>query len=186
MLLRDKNKSQKQNDLTTKRNEKENRFMEQLSVVLKAQIALYKELLALSKSQVQELMIGNAIKVQEITTKSEELMKKLLLLDNERQNVIDDIMQKYKMHDNVNLVGLIQLFDIKSKNFLLNLVYDLEQITDELKLYIEQNKILLAKAMQFVDFNINVITSTTASDTYAPQGQECNAVRKKKMFDQSI
>jgi len=160
--------------------------MEQLSVVLKAQISLYKELLELSKSQVQELVIGNAIKVQEITTKSEEVMKKLMLLDTKRQIIIDGIAQKYKIHNNINLVRLIELLDLKSKDILLDLIYALEQIIDELKLYIEQNKILLTKAMQFIDFNINVITSTTASDTYAPQGQERNATTKKKIFDQSI
>lgn len=160
--------------------------MEQLNTLLKAQITIYQQLLNLSKLQVQELVLGNAVKVQGITAKSEELMKRLFVLDTERQAVVDEILQKYKIHDNVNLVKLIEMVDLKSKNSLLDLIYDLEKIADELKMYIEQNKILLAKAMQFIDFNINVITSTTASDTYAPQGQERNAIRKKKMFDQSI
>lgn len=160
--------------------------MEQLSMLLKAQITLYQQLLELSKSQGQELVDGKAIKVQKITNEIEEIMKKLVLLNNKQQAVIVAIRQQHKISDNVNLVRLIKLINLKSKDFLLDLIYELEKIADELKLYIGQNKILLTRAMQFIDFNINVITSTTASDTYAPRGQEGSANSKKKIFDQSI
>lgn len=186
MLLKGGNRFQKQNDLTTKHNEKENRFMEQLSMILKAQITLYNQLVELNKLQSKELVAGKAIRVQEITKETEEIMKKLILLDSKRHVVIGEIMQQYKINDSVNLVNLIELTNSEWKDFLLNLIYELEKIADELKMHIEQNKILLTKAMRFIDFNINVITSTTASDTYAPQGQEGSANSKKKMFDQSI
>lgn len=160
--------------------------MQQLSMILKAQITLYNQLLELNKAQSKEVAAGNAVKVQEITKEIEKIMKQLVLLDTKRQAVISEIMQQFKINDCVNVVELIELTDSELKDSLFNLIYELEKIADELKMYIERNKILLKKAMQFIDFNINVITSTTAGDIYAPQGQESSVTSKKKMFDQSI
>lgn len=189
MLQKVKNNSRMQNDLTIKHNAKENRLMEQLGIILKEQITICEQLLALSKSQSQELVIGNAIKVKKITKVISEKMKQLFLLNHKRQAVIDGIKQTYKINDSVTLVKLVELVELvdgNAKESLLDLVGDLGKVAEELKAYIRQNKLLLAKAMQFIDFNINLITSTMASDTYAPKGQEGNGISKRKMFDQSI
>lgn len=160
--------------------------MEQLSMILKAQITLSEQLLELSKLQTQELVVGNAMEVQKIVKNLEAIMKQFFLLETKRQTTINEVRQQYKINDEVNLVNLIELIHPKSKDFLFDLIRNLEQILDELKFYIQQNKILLNKAIKFIDFNINVITSTATSTTYAPQGQEGSAISKKKMFDQSI
>jgi len=160
--------------------------MEQLSMILKEQITLSEQLLELSKLQTKELVVKNAMKVQKIAGKIDFITKQLFLLEDKRQAVINEISQRCQISEPVNLVKLIELSNSKSKNLLLELIRSLEQILDELKFYIQQNKILLKKAMHFIDFNMNVITSTTASTTYAPQGHEGSAVSKKKMFDQSI
>ncbi|MBP2630545.1 MAG: hypothetical protein H6Q70_1173 [Firmicutes bacterium] len=163
--------------------------MEQLIIILKEQITLCEQLLDLSKSQSQELVNGNAIKVKKITNAISEKMKRLFLLDHRRQVVVEGIKQAHSINDPVSLVRLIESIesiDSTVKVSLLDLISALGKVADELKAYIQQNKLLLAKAMQFIDFNINVITSTTASDTYAPQGQEGCVTSKKKMFDQSI
>ena len=160
--------------------------MEQLGMILKEQITLSEQLLELSKLQTQELVVGNAMEVQKIAQKIEIIMKQFLLLENKRQTTINEIRQQYKISDNVNLVKLIELLNPKSKDLLLDLIRSLEQVLDELRFYIQQNKILTKKAMNFINFNINVITSTSTSTTYAPRGQEGSAIRKKKMFDQSI
>ncbi len=160
--------------------------MEQLSIILKEQITICEQLLALSKSQSQELVIGNAIKVKKITKAISEKMKQLFLLNHKRQAAIDGIKQNYEINDSVTLVKLVELVDSNVKESLLDLINDLGKVVDELKAYIQQNKLLLAKAMQFIDFNINLITSTVASDTYEPKGQEGSGISKRKMFDQSI
>ena len=51
--------------------------------------------------------------------------------------------------------------------------------------YITKNKNLNDQAMRFINFNINVITGTTADTTYTAQNTG-NVITKKKMFDQSI
>lgn len=162
--------------------------MKQLIIILKAQIALYTQLVELSKSQTQNLVIGAADQVQSITKEAEKTIKQLLQLESKRQDIIDTMMITYKINGKVTITELIEKIqlDSNSKTVILNLISELEKIAEELKFYIHQNKILLQNAMQFIDFNMNLMTSTAAGATYAPKGQDGNAISKKRMFDQSI
>lgn len=45
---------------------------------------------------------------------------------------------------------------------------------------------LLAHSKDFIDFQINVLTRTRASDTYAKEGTEESATRDIKMFDANV
>jgi flagellar biosynthesis/type III secretory pathway chaperone len=56
----------------------------------------------------------------------------------------------------------------------------------ELKEKNAKNSRLLHKTIEFINFNINIISQTVADTTYAPKGASSAAVRKKKMFDQII
>lgn len=162
--------------------------MKQLIIILKAQITLYTQLVELSKSQTQNLVVGAADQVQAITKKTEKIIKQLSELESKRQNIIDTFMITYKINGKVTLEEFIERIQLDSSNktVILNLTSELEKIADELKFYIHQNKMLLKKAVQFIDFNMNLITSTAAGTTYAPKGQEGNAISKRKMFDQTI
>jgi flagellar biosynthesis/type III secretory pathway chaperone len=162
--------------------------MEQLGIILKEQITLYKQLLELSKLQTQKLVIGAAEQVQAITKETEKIIKELSQLESKHQNIINTFMMTYKINGKVTLTEILEAaqLDSNKKIAILNLSSELEKIADELKSYTYQNQILLKKAMQFIDFNMNLITSTVAGATYAPKGQEGNAISKRKMFDQTI
>jgi flagellar biosynthesis/type III secretory pathway chaperone len=168
--------------------ERENRLMKQLIIILKAQITLYTQLVELSKSQTQNLVVGAADQAQVITEKTEKIIKQLSELESKRQNIIDTFMITYKINGKVELEEFVERIQLDSgnKTVILDLIFELEKIAEKLKFCIHQNKILLQKAMQFIDFNMNLLTSTTAGVTYAPKGQDGNVISKKKIFDQSI
>ncbi|WP_110955271.1 flagellar protein FlgN [Anaerosinus massiliensis] len=162
--------------------------MKQLTVILKMQSTLYGQLLQLSKQQTEKLVANDAIEVQKAAKEIEKIMQQLSKLEIQRQESITACRAAYKMSENLTLRQLIEKIPnhTEDKENAVHLVIDLEEKTAELKEYINQNKILLEKAMQFIDFNVNLITSTSAGTTYAAKGQEGTAVSKRKMFDQSI
>lgn len=174
------------NDLTIEPKKMESHFIEELSVILKSQIAICRQLIDLSKFQTKELVRGKAMETGAVSIKMGEKLKQLALAEKKRKSVIVHLAEEYHIEGTFDLVNLIKTMNLASPDFLLTVVQDLESCIDELKTYSQKNKILLAQAMKFIDFNINVLASTIASITYVPKGRQNSGFNNKKIFDQSI
>ena len=80
---------------------------------------------------------------------------------------------------------VVKGINIRKKQELMLKLLELNAVGEKIRNYIAKNKNLNDQAMRFINFNINVITGTTADTTYTAQNTG-NVITKKKMFDQSI
>jgi flagellar biosynthesis/type III secretory pathway chaperone len=75
----------------------------------------------------------------------------------------------------------------REKEMALHLLEKLQQVMKGLKKLNGRNQELLKRNMQYIDFNINVITQATAGTTYgASGGQPAQPDGGMKMFDTNI
>ena len=149
-------------------------------------VLLIQELLAVSDEK-DQLFIANDIAGTEVVFKREqELLSKLTSVENRYQSIIQNVRKRYGMDETCSFVEAIMLVKPAQMKELIDLSNVIVRFSAQLKQRNERSRKVMNKAKSFIDFNINVLTQTVASDTYAPQGQEGIAFRKRKMFDQTI
>lgn len=133
------------------------------------------------------LFIENNIVGTEVVFKREqELLSKLTSVENRYQSIVENMRKRYGMDETCSFVEIVMLLKPAQMKELLDLSSDMVGFSAQLKQRNERSRKVMNRAKSFIDFNINVLTQTVASDTYAPQGQEGIAFRKRKMFDQTI
>ena len=112
----------------------------------------------------------------------EPLMKNLSDNDNKIQEFLKSI-------EVPNLKALIEAqpdgTERNVANSLLNKVWNLQK---RLRHQITNVARLLVNSKSFIDYNINVMTQTVASNTYGPMGSNNNLrnVQKRRMFDANV
>lgn len=151
--------------------------MTELIVMLKAQITLGRQLLSFGDLQKQYLLAGDAQNSADVTMKTEQIINQFSLLERKKQKLLQDHSE--------NTINVNQN-SMTSEDTVSQLEQRLRMIVLELKEKNAKNSSLLHKTLEFINFNINIISQTVADTTYAPKGASSAAVRKKKMFDQII
>jgi len=149
----------------------------ELIVMLKAQITLGRQLLSFSDLQKQYLLAGDAKNSAELTMKTEQIINQFSLLERKKQKLLQDHSE---------CVTSVEQNSVTAEDSVRQLEQRLRMIVLELKEKNAKNSSLLHKTIEFINFNINIISQTVADTTYAPKGASSAAVRKKKMFDQTI
>lgn len=137
------------------------------------------------KKQHQKLLKNDTVGFDEIIKEQSDITGKLLLCEKEKENIIKEIMYTQK----INLVNLTLLQTVEyakdKKQELMLKVLELNKVGGMIRDYVVKNKTLNDQAIRFINFNINVITGTTADTTYNAQNKG-TIISKKKIFDQSI
>ena len=151
--------------------------MTELIIMLKAQITLGRQLLSFSDLQKQYLLAGDAKNSAELTMKTEQIINQFSLLERKKQKLLQDHSE---------CVTSVEQNSVTAEDSVRQLEQRLRMIVLELKEKNAKNSSLLHKTIEFINFNINIISQTVADTTYAPKGASSAAVRKKKMFDQTI
>ena len=149
----------------------------ELIILLKAQITLGRQLLSFSDLQKQYLLAGDAKNSAELTMKTEQLINKFSLLERKKQKLLQDYLESVINAEQDSTVEEDSVSQLEQR---------LRMVVFELKEKNAKNSSLLHKTIEFINFNINIISQTVADTTYAPKGASSAAVRKRKMFDQTI
>ena len=158
---------------------------EKLNYNIDKMLLLTKNLLLAVEKQHQKLLNNDKIGFDEIIKEQSEITGKLLMCEKEKETIINEIMYNQKINlANLTLLQTVEFAKDKKQELMLK-VLELNAVGEKIRNYITKNKNLNDQAMRFINFNINVITGTTADTTYTAQNTG-NVITKKKMFDQSI
>jgi len=130
--------------------------------VLKGQVDLYQQIAALS-AQKKDFVIKNDIEnLRKIVAEENALIPRALRGDKEREKIMKDICTVLnKKEEDMNLSYLVVLMENQPEHKELeNVVSMLKAAADETKALNETNKVLVQQALEFIDYNINVIHSS--------------------------
>lgn len=76
--------------------------------------------------------------------------------------------------------------DSDTRETAVHLLHRAQEFEESLVREVAAARLLLEKGKKYVDFNINVMTQTVASDTYNQDAAESESRRRIKMFDSSV
>lgn len=160
----------------------------ELSMLLKAQNTLCRQLIVLGRQQEECMLQGLSQQLREVMKMQESTFSKFVQIETKKQRLLQE-QSKISGVDFDEERTIAEILSVAPKREQEEMMAHREQFIQsmqELKNINQQNRTLLDNEVQFIDFNINIMTQTTADDIYAPQGQNGSVISKKKMFDQTI
>lgn len=141
-------------------------LVEELVIVLKEESKVYEELIPIAESKTPVIVQNDLQKLQQITSREQELVDIITHLENQRMRVVR----------NMAIVLGKQEAQIKSKDIIESLVREpkeqkeLRILHDHLKQTIHKlmeinnrNKSLINQSLEMIEFNMNFIQSTRMS-----------------------
>ncbi len=141
-------------------------LMENLIDVLNQEGREYEELLVLSQKKTPVIVKGDLEGLQEITDDEQNLASKIAHLEKTRVEITKDIANVLnKDVDSMKLRNLIEMLEGRAaEQVQLAEAHDrLQRVVRELKRTNEQNKELLADAMEMVEFEMNLLQAAKAA-----------------------
>lgn len=126
-----------------------------------------------------KIMQNNSPDVQEPIRKIESIMRDL----NKNEQKAQDFLKR------VNASSFAEYIAAQDKNIQRNVAEKLLKKTSDaqlrLKNQVAQVKLLLKKGRDYVEFNLNILARTSASDTYGAAAQT-GSQRSRRMFEANI
>lgn len=155
--------------------------------ILDEEISYYKLMVRAMDTQEAAMRRNDVDKVKECVKVHEQLMTRLSMADNKLQNYIVAIKEEHNIKANLYLRKLAKDFaDEHNKQPIIDRGNLLQYLARQLKIKTARSQTLLNKQLNFIDYNVNVMTGTVAGETYAVSGTHNGAFRQRKMFDESV
>lgn len=154
--------------------------MEELVLVLKKELDVLKDLKELTFEKT-DLIINNQIKELEATTKKEEdLINQVALLEEEREKLLDT----WGVGPDTPISNIIERIP-GEKGDLPSIKDEMQAIMEELQLRNRLNRDLIEENLQWIDFNINLISNMQVQPGYGKDNKD-NKIPGKSIFDRKV
>lgn len=152
----------------------------------------HQALLALSKEKRQVLINADVEGLANITKKEEVLVLKINKLEEQRQAVIKEIAAAAEQRDRLeagemvkSLAELKKLADEKYAGRLEQLGAQLKDCIKQLRALSELNAKLIAQHLEFIEFNINILSAAACEQTYSATPGESQVKRRSLLNTQA-
>lgn len=162
--------------------------LDRLFNLLAKLLALYQGILELGKQKREVLIAGGKTQELEAITKQEEV---LILQVSKVEKVRETVVQEITTANNaggkqLTLSQIKQLASVDASGRFEQVTENLKTVVNEIASLNEINTRLLQQAINFINFNINMLAQHAADPTYAPQGQGDKPAQARTFFDQKV
>jgi flagellar biosynthesis/type III secretory pathway chaperone len=160
---------------------------DKLIALLTEMVDLYQAILELSR-QKRELLIAVKPQDLEAVTKQEELLiLQVGKLESARSRLTKDIAAAAgRPSAALTLAELKELAGPEDAERLEDIAADLDRIMQELAPINQLNTELIQRALGFINYNLNLLTQSAASPTYAADGRNPQENHQRKLVDRKI
>ena len=145
---------------------------DKLVLLLNQTLQIYQALLQLSRKKREILIAADPQALEQVTKQEEMIIIAAGKLEKLRLPLIQELAAAVGMaSDQTALSTLIKHADSQTAAKLTAISEQFTGITGELTQLNQLNEQLIKQSLNFINYNINVLSQTTAESTYAPKGQ---------------
>lgn len=145
---------------------------EKLVLLLTQTLQVYQALLQLSSNKKEVLIAADPQALEKLTKQEEMLIIQAGRLEKLRQPLIGELAAGLGLEtEQATLSGLIPHADSQTAGKLIELSKAFTSVTSDLARLNEINEKLIKQSLEFINYNINVLSQTTAESTYEQKGQ---------------
>ena len=155
--------------------------------VLNKIVSVYQTILALSEEKRKVLVAVKPQELEQITKQEETLILQAGKLEELRRKLVSEIMSIHG--SSITEVSLEELKKIAKPEVVLQLEAfntQMKQIMEKIVPLNEVNTKLTQQALNFVNYNINILSQTAVGPTYASKGESEKQAPKRTMFDAKV
>jgi len=129
---------------------------------------LYTAILELGRKKREILVQGKTAELENITRDEEFLVRQVGKLEMERSELLRRLTRFYKLPQDISLQQLYGQAEPEAGQRLAKQGAKLTSLLNELKTVNGHNMQLIQQAMQFIDYNVNLLTRAVSDSNYGP------------------
>lgn len=153
-------------------------FKEELEVILKKLLEVIIELKEISLEKTDSIMSNNIEKLEEFTKREEDLINRMGIIENSRMQLLDT----WGVGKDTSISDIIEKLP-EDNSELIIIKNQTRKVFEELGIRNKLNNDLIRENLDWIDFNMNLITSTPAEPHY---GDEKGKAKGKSIFDRKV
>lgn len=158
-------------------------LIDKLIEVLNKEASVYEGILKLSKKKTDVIISGKVSELEGITKAEQSVIVTLGKLEEEREKLVEQIAVQLDMKaSDVKLSDLIKLLPQEQAEKLKECHDTLPKVFSDIQNANVVNSKLIRNSLDYIDFSINVLTSTGTTGNYGNSGQSDDP-KKKNFFD---
>lgn len=159
--------------------------VEQLVLILNKEHEIYEQISQLADVKKQVIIDGKIKELEETTKKEKTFTLSLVKLESLRSKTVDALLNLYGLVEVDNITDLIKYMTPK-EGMAIRTVRDkiMKEVT-EIQFRNDQNKKLIEQSLDFIDFNMDLLTTIDDSNEYGSDADE-KEKETRSLFDMKV
>ena len=161
--------------------------VEQLITALKKEYDIYRDYVDIAKKKKDIIIKGNIKELDHITGLEQDMILNMGKIDKIRAAIIGNLLNELQVKEIANISELVPYLEEEDRVKVLSLKDKLEKVLQEIQELNDLNGRLIQQSLEYIDFNLNLMTSAnTQGTTYGNRADEKNVKNKPNLFDVKI
>ncbi len=160
------------------------KLVSDLKDILTNEMDLYRDMVDLANKKRDVITKGDIKELDNITHIEQEIIINIGKLEDTRTEIVDMIMEELGLtNDDINVSKVLERLDQKDKVHLEKMRDDFIQILNELKEKNDLNNALIKDSLEYINFNLNLMTNASSENTYSDKVNNQKGKQNKNLFD---
>lgn len=155
-------------------------FKDELKEILNEELQIYKELSQITYEKTQTIIDNDTEFLDKITRREEELILEITQWEKKRE----ELLNSWGLDKNTPLNQIISNIPAEDKKELEEIKEELFKILKEIKERNELNNVLIRDSLEYIDFNINLLSNAKDPGTYGKGNKNSNV--NQSIFDKKV
>lgn len=163
------------------------RSIEQLKDALTKENEMYSNVLELAKQKTKVIIKGDIKALENITKKEQQFIMTMGTFERVRRSILTNIAEELNIQETSTISELLLFLDENIVDDIDNLRNELLNTISELKDANESNEKLLNQSLQYINFNLEMLThSPEDGNRYSNNASENKEVKPINFFDMRV
>lgn len=161
-------------------------LVEELREVLAEELHIYEDMLELTKKKTEIITNGQINDLDNITQIENSLILKLGQFENRREKIVNNIQKQFQIEDELSITDILDCIEDKEdgiKQEMNGMIEKLSSVLKEIKEKNDLNSLLIKDTLEYIELNINLLTSVSEQGTYNNRIKKEQTSQKISLFD---
>ena len=159
---------------------------EKLAVLTEEAKDLYEIMLKLARQKRDALVGAKAEELEKITRQEEHLIPRIGKLQGNRDSIMRELAVHYQLAEKSTFEDFLSFAPVDAAERLVAATREWGESIQELVALNQLNAEMLQRALNFINYNMNLLSRTVADTTYAPPKQSGRPALGRSLLDQKI
>lgn len=159
------------------------KLFDELNEVLLEELNVYKEMLEVTNKKTEVITAGHVKDLDKITQLENTIIINIGKLEDKREKVVENIRKQLGLQEELNMTNIMEHLDKQAANDIEIIKSQLLDTLNKLKEKNQLNNVLIQDSLEFINLNIELLTSTSEQGTYNNKTGKEKSSQNVSFFD---